>query len=196
MHRSTRVAAGFVISILALASSCTEVARAPTAPLNHRPALLVPQLLAPLARNTPLSSDVTWSFTAGPAGAVSSNPTVGLTIVVPAGALTATETITVTALAGSHVAYRFEPHLDFANNVRLTQKLSLLHALTSLSFLGAHFEGDALQLTNGLATVTESVIASVSILAGTVSFDVRHFSGWIVASGGEGQQQGSGGSDQ
>jgi hypothetical protein len=194
MHRSTRVVAGFVSGLVALSSSCTDLARAPTAPLHQRPLLLVPQLLAPVTRSTPLANDVTWSFTAGPAGIVSSNPAVGLTIVVPAGALTTTETITVTALAGSHVAYRFEPHLEFADKVRLTQNLSLLQALTSLSFLGGHFAGDALEITSGLAAVTESVIASVSILAGTVSFDVSHFSGWIVASGGEGDN--GGGSNQ
>jgi len=148
-------------------------------------------LVAPVERSRPLAEDVTWSFVAGPLGAVSSNPGVGLTVVVPPGALSSTKTITVTALEGSAVAYKFEPHgLVFDRKVMLTQDLrltsggGLLGGLLGLGYRGAYFSTDRLQTTSeGLAVVTELLPALSSSLTRTVSFGVEHFSGYIVASG-------------
>lgn len=151
-------------------------------------------LVAPLHRTTPLPSDVAWTFTAGPDGAVSSNPSVGLTVAVPPGALTSAQTITVTALAGSVVAYRFEPHLEFERKVYLKQDLAGTNVglLSGLMFKGAHFPGDVPVLTaDGLAVVDEIVPALLSFWTRSVTFGVKHFSGWLVASGngGEGDAQ-------
>jgi hypothetical protein len=143
-------------------------------------------LVAPVHRRTPLAAPVSWSFTVGAGGATSSNSTTGLTVSVPAGAVSAPVTITVTALAGSPIAYRFEPHgLQFARDVRLVQKTSHLNfgLLNSLFLQGAHFPGDEPVYTNGLAAVTETVFAPLNLLLGNVSFPIRHFSGWIIASG-------------
>jgi hypothetical protein len=143
-------------------------------------------LASPVTRNTPLASDVVWTFNAGPAGGYSSNSTVGLTIVVPPGALPGFQTIKVIALKGSAVAYRFEPHLEFDQKVVLTQNLRGTSAggLLNLTALkGAHFEGDVLEYLNGKVKVTEIVPALLAWLTKTVTFSVDHFSGWIVASG-------------
>jgi len=144
-------------------------------------------LIPPVTRNTPLANDVVWTFVAGPLGGASSNSALGLSIVVPPGALSSTQTITVTALAGAPVAYGFEPHLTFAVPVVLTQNLRGTSAggLLSLPLLsGAHFDGDRLQLTaNGTAIVSEIVPSLSSLLTKTTTFQVDHFSGWIVASG-------------
>lgn len=143
-------------------------------------------LVPPVKRTTPLASDVSWTFVAGPGGAVSKNSAVGLTISIPSGALAATTTIKVTALAGSAVAYSFEPHLEFAKPVTLTQSLKGTSAggLLSLPLVsGAHFEGDQLTLSGGLAVVNEVVPALANIFTQTASFNVGHFSGWILASG-------------
>jgi hypothetical protein len=178
-----------------LAASCTE-ASSPTAPafshgsaqtsllgglLNVARGLLV----SPLQRKQPLADDVSWSFYAGPGGATSSNSAVGLTVSIPSGALATTTKITVTALAGSAVAYGFEPHLTFAKNVTLTQDLRVTsYGLLNQVLSGAHFTGDDLTLTSdGLALVDELVGAPVNPLTQTTSFGVGHFSGWIVASG-------------
>jgi len=64
-------------------------------------------LVNPALRLTPLAADISWSFLAGPLGATSTNDATGLTIVVPPGALSTTEIITVTALAGPAVAMIF-----------------------------------------------------------------------------------------
>lgn len=148
--------------------------------INTLTNLLVP----PINRTTPLASDVRWTFTAGPGGATSSNAAVGLTIVVPAGALSTTQTITVTALAGAPVAYRFEPHLQFSRKVYLTQNLRGTTAGLLAPLNGAHFATDLLQLNpQGLAIVTELVPALANPLTRTATFGVGHFSGWILGSG-------------
>lgn len=144
-------------------------------------------LIAPVERKSALAADVSWSFDAGPGGASSHNSAVGVTIEIPAGALSSTQHITVTALAGSAVAYGFSPHLEFARPVHITQDLRVtkLDGLLTLPLLsGAHFDGDVLSLTSdGLALVDEIVGALANPLTRSVRFDVSHFSGWIVASG-------------
>jgi hypothetical protein len=137
-------------------------------------------------RTVPLPAEVTWTFIVGPAGGISSNAAVGLTVVVPWGALSSVQTITVTALEGSAVAYRFEPHLNFDRSVTLVQDLSGTRAQGSLlPLLGAHFAGDLLEFTDGLVGITETVPALVSLLDGKARFSVQHFTGWILASGRE-----------
>ncbi len=143
-------------------------------------------LMAPLQRRTPLAAPVTWSFVAGPNGATSSNSATGLTVSIPHGALASDVTITVTAIAGAPVAYAFEPHgLQFAKNVRLTQ--SLRNTRTGILQLllpqGGHFAGAAPTYAGPLALVTETSPAQLNLLSNTMSFPIRHFSGWIAGSG-------------
>jgi hypothetical protein len=148
-------------------------------------------LATPVHRSTPLASDVSWTFTASPYGSRSSNSAVGLSIYVPPGAVDRNVTIRVTALKGSAVAYRFEPHMEFDRKVVLTQSLHGLNygllgtGLLNLSpFKGAHFEGDTPSYNgDGQALVTEVVSAVLNLFSNTTSFSVDHFSGWIVASG-------------
>jgi hypothetical protein len=164
-----------------------DQAAAPALGSVHVRAADVTSLVTTVNRDSPLAGDVVWTFTAGPTGATSSNSAVGLTISVPPGALSSSQTITVTALAGAPVAYSFEPHLDFHRGVTLTQNLTGTSGAASLVLSGAHFDGDVLSLTSdGLAVVSELVPAVVNPLTHTVRFDVGHFSGWIVASGKDG----------
>ena len=189
MQRGIRAAAGLATTFLTAALGCRDL----TSPTNQAPldrshrsgaSIIAPALVAPVERLTPLATDVSWTFVAGPFGAVSRNADVGLTVIIPFGALSSTQTITVTALEGSAVAYRFEPHVTFGRGVTLTQDLSLTRSRFSLlPLLGAHFDGDVLEFTNGLVGVTETLPAITSLLTGTARFDVWHFSGWIVASG-------------
>lgn len=186
-----------LFALIAGAASCDGPVPS-SAPLRTPPSrdlLSYPVLIAPVTRTTPLSTDVTWTFTAGPAGAVSSNAAVGLTITIPAGALAADQQITVTALAGAPMAYGFSPHLTFAQPVVLTQTLQGSSAASLLSILsGAHFAGDSLQLSaTGLAKVSEIVPTMVDSLTQTAWFSVDHFSGWIIATGETSTDDGSGG---
>ena len=207
MRNGVRALIGLAVATTVFTTACSESATSPTpAPLQADTVATQSHLLggllggvvgtvtktlnallaSPVKRNTPLAQDVTWTFVAKPIGAVSSNSSVGLTIVVPPGAVDSYQTITVTALKGSAVAYRFEPHMEFDRKVVLTQDLRGTSAggLLNLTALkGAHFDGDVLDFVNGQVKVTEVVPALLSWLTKTVSFGVDHFSGWIVASG-------------
>lgn len=151
------------------------------------PAMLLNTLIAPVQRSTPLPEDVTWSFVAGPDGGATTNAATGLTFVVPAGAVAEDVTITVTALAGDAVAYRFQPHgVVFARSATFTQDLRLTTAnvVSGLTLSGAYFATDALEFSpTGLVSVTETIGAVVNPLTRTATFPVRHFSGYILASG-------------
>ena len=187
MRKSVSAVIGLAVAVALVGTACSDVA--PTGPSLTRTGSARSNLLglmAPIHRSTPLPADVTWSFTAGPLGATSTNSDVGLTIVIPAGALSSTQTITVTAPAGAPIAYKFEPHTVFNKNVSLTQDLTGTDGglLGSLVMSGAHFATDDLQLNaDGLALVDEVVPALLSILTNKATFKVQHFSGWILASG-------------
>ena len=182
---------GLSVTIALIGVACTDSYRSPTAPAAAVQASapvasdLLGILVPPVHRTTPLASDVSWTFTAGPGGGYTSNPSLGITVIVPPGALATTETITVTALAGAPVAYGFEPHLVFAKKVTIKQNLAGTDVtlLGSLLLHGGHFAGDVLELDpSGLALVDEIIPASIiSILfQRSAVFNVGHFSGYIL----------------
>lgn len=149
-------------------------------------------LVTPALRLTPLAADVSWSFVAGPLGATSTDAGTGLTVVVPPGALSTTQTITVTALAGAATAYRFEPHgLVFDKPVDLYQSLSAL-ANASKHLRGAYFPDDvpAIDPATGLMIVTELEPTKFDKKAGLVRIKIKHFSGYAVISGYRDAQEG------
>jgi hypothetical protein len=209
MRYGVRALIGLTTATVVFATACSDSTTSPsaTAPVfadsaatdaNLLGGLLggvlgtVGNLLAtPVHRSEALANDVSWTFTASPYGSRSSNASVGLSIYVPPGAVDRYTTIRVTALKGSAVAYRFEPHMEFDRKVTLTQSLSGLKygllgtGLLNLSpFKGAHFEGDTPTYNDaGQALVTEIVGAVLNLLSNNTSFGVNHFSGWIVASG-------------
>ena len=153
----------------------------------------ITEALPVVNRLTPLSKDVSWSFVAGPNGATSRNSATGLTVVVPQGALAANTTITVKALAGSVVAYEFQPHgITFAKPVTLRQDLSLTNVAAILGLTpmaGAYYNTSTLPYdpTTGLVTVNELEPTTVDLLHLAVSFKIGHFSGYVVAYGRSGQ---------
>ena len=153
----------------------------------------ITEALPVVNRLTPLANDVTWSFVAGPNGATSRNSATGLTVVIPQGALAANTTITVKALAGSVVAYEFQPHgITFAKPVTLRQDLSLTNVAAILGLTpmaGAYYNTSTLPLdpTTGLVTVNELEPTTVDLLHLAVSFKIGHFSGYVVACGRRGQ---------
>lgn len=202
-----RVGRLLVLSVVAAGIACSDVSAPVSAPLSVSPQASQQSLLggllgtvtqtlsyllvSPIERTTPLANDITWSFTAGPAGATSHNPGVGLSIVIPPYALSSTQIITVTALKGADIAYKFGPHgLQFARKVVLTQDLrnttadALLGLLSTSDLQGAYFASDRPETTSdGLVKVTELLSGVSSLLSNTFSFSIVHFSGYIVASG-------------
>ncbi len=195
MRRNRIVLTAVAVSTALVVAGCAERASL-TAPERHSGTEqlggllggLTSLLIPPLERNTPLAQDISWSFTVGPAGTVSSNAASGLTIKVPAYAVSAPTIITVTALAGDAVAYRFAPHgLEFNRQVLLTQDLRGTSGggLLSLPLIsGAYFGTDSLVVQpSGLVSVLEVVPATVGLFTKKATFPIEHFSGWIYGTG-------------
>lgn len=194
--RSAGAVIGLAVATALVVSACSDaVVTAPVAPVASEqtsPSLLGGSELlgytaaTPVTRSVPLTSDITWSFTVGSGGGVSSNPSVGLTINFPSGAVSSPTVITVTALQGAEVAYRFEPHgLVFNRRVTLTQKLQGTSAGSQLLpvLQGAYFPTDKPIIENGLVLVTELLGGLLNPLTKSFSFGIEHFSGYIVISG-------------
>ena len=138
---------------------------------------------------SPRGTDESWSFDVGPAGAIVPRPSSGLTITVPPGAVASTTHITVTALKGAAVAYRFEPHgLQFAVPLQLTQSLlgiRLDHPSLGVPPLFAgYFADDSLSVdaVSGDARVIEILPVRIDVKSHAVVLQIRHFSGYTVAS--------------
>lgn len=143
----------------------------------------------PVGRERPLAKQESWSFDVSPAGTVVRHPSTGLTITVPPGAVTSTARITVIALPGAPIAYRFEPHgLQFAVPLQLTQSLrgAKIHdgALASAPLVLGYFATDTLvtDATTGQTRVKEILPVLVDVKGQNAILSIRHFSGYTVAS--------------
>ena len=175
-------------------SGCASDATAPTAPAIAAPSapsqsllgslLSQPVTVTPLLRNTPLPANVTASTIVGTLGGALSIPGAGLSIVIPPLAVAPGTRITVTALAGSKVAYEFQPHgIKFGLPLVATQNLRGTQAqsgglISPLSLFAGYFP-DQTRPTS----ITELLNVNVSLLNQTSIFSIWHFSGYIIATG-------------
>lgn len=163
-------------------------------PLPGAPPLGVVQspggaLVHPVRRQQPMARDVSWSFDVDERGSTVRHAQTGLTITVPAGAVSGPTHITVFALRGAPLAYRFEPHgLQFAQPIQLTQSLHGL-LLGSASqpipqLFAGYFADDSLAAdsTTGNARVMEILPVQIDVRGHNAILSVRHFSGYTVAS--------------
>ncbi len=145
--------------------------------------------IQPVSREIALTVNDTFSFDVGPLGVFVRHPSTGLTILVPAGAVAAPTHITVTALKGASLAYRFEPHgLRFAIPIQLTQSLRGIRLKQPLSvpqLFAGYFANDSLPIdATGNARVIEILPVQVDVKDRSALFEIRHFSGYTVASAG------------
>jgi len=168
-------------------TSDSPVAPAPSAASSSHQLLqglpIAPITVTPLKRTTPLASPISASAYIGPLGGIINLPAAGLTVVVPALALPSKQLITVTALAGSDVAYEFAPHgLKFPVPLVATQDLGSTQVGAGLIDVRALFAG---YFPDSTKDNVISEVLSVGISAGAAVFPIWHFSGYIVASGRE-----------
>ena len=187
-----------VLGILALASfSCadpvapTPRTAAPSAllglPLGGGDGLItvVDTTVNVLQRGIPLLADISSSATIGPDGGTITIPAAGVRVDVPKNAVIVPTTITVTAIAGTNVAYEFEPAgTVFNKRLIVSQDLSLttiLPTITGTSFTGAYFRSRDELTSTGSALVHELEPTTVDLTSLMVRFTVGHFSGYIVA---------------
>ena len=140
-----------------------------------------------LQRVVPLPSNITVTKVIGSGGGTISVPDAGLTVAVPAGAVSYPTPFTVTALAGRAVAYEFGPHgTKFAKQLTMTQDLRVSY-LTPESLRYMHFQAGYFSTTTNLinnllrAIVGELLPASADSSSMVVRFNVSHFSGYLVA---------------
>ena len=146
-------------------------------------------LVHPVRRQQPMAAEVSWSFDVDAAGTAVHYPSAGLTITVPPGAVAGPTHITVFALRGATLAYRFEPHgLQFAQPIQLTQSLHGL-LLDGASqpiprLFAGYFADDSLatDAVTGNARVIEILPVQIDVGAHNAILSVRHFSGYTVAS--------------
>lgn len=143
--------------------------------------LSAPTTVSPLRRKTALQSDITVSKTIGLLGGTLSIPAAGVTVVVPPLAVTTPTVFTMTARAGTAVAYDFGPHgIRFALPLVMTQNLTnMLGGATVLGSLQLGYYPNSSNITS----VTELLSVSVDLLHTVGVATIWHFSGYMFAGG-------------
>ena len=138
-----------------------------------------------LQRTKALAVPITVSKLIGPDGGTLTIPEAGVTVTVPRGALAASTKITMTARAGTLVAYDFAPHgITFAKPLVFSQKLSGTNAtLLSAPLLRLGYYADESLLTNTGGLVSELFGGVVNTLSWTFTSSIPHFSGYMVSCG-------------
>lgn len=138
-----------------------------------------------LQRTTPLAVPITVRRTIGAEGGTIAIPQAGVSVTVPRGALAKATTITMTARAGTLVAYDFAPHgITFAKPLVFTQQLGGTNAsLLTAPLLRLGYYKDASLLTKTGALVSELLGGVVNVASWTFTSSIHHFSGYIVTCG-------------
>jgi hypothetical protein len=184
----------FLVGASLLASSCADSHHV-TSPAQVDGAvangliLSAPAQFNGITRNVPLAVAESGSATIGVLGGTITLPGAGLTLVVPALALTQPTVITVTAVPGQLVAYEFEPHgQQFAVPLIATQSLAGTSAdqggaLASVLYAGYFPSIADLDQLNATAMITELLGTSISAWNTSATFLVPHFSGWLIGTG-------------
>ena len=184
------IALTFALGALAGCSVDTSTSNAtPLAPT----AVASPDLIGTLAssvtyvtglqRTAPLPAAITVTQTIGSDGGVLAIPSAGVLVTIPSGALVAPTVVSMTARAGSLVAYDFAPHgITFAKPIDFTQSLAGTNAtpLKTLTMkLGYYLDASA--LTPVGAMVSELIKGTVNLLTWTFHAKISHFSGYIIS---------------
>ncbi|MEP6779923.1 MAG: hypothetical protein ABJC26_08545 [Gemmatimonadaceae bacterium] len=140
-----------------------------------------------LLRVTTLSSPIVRSAVITQKGGKIEIKELGFELDIPAGAIpTSSMTITVTALAGSAVAYDFQPHgTKFLKPLSIRQDLKGSNwdkVKVKCVLSGGYFKDlSQVNLLQGTAQLDETF--PVVLESSRVSFDIMHFSGYMVATG-------------
>jgi hypothetical protein len=175
------------LALIAAATGCS-VDRTPTAAPTAAPSARSDGLLGlfsvgTVQRRTPLDTAITVTQVIGITGGTLSIPAAGVTVVVPYGAIPVNTQISMTARAGSAVAYDFAPHgLVFLRPLSFSQKLAGTNAgLLSKLSLGYYTDPSLIGATTAL--VGQLLGGVVNLLTGTFTSTIPHFSGYLLACG-------------
>jgi hypothetical protein len=191
---------GALALALTLAACSADQATAPTpmkAPAGDPSASLLGGLIGTVTgvlnlttaeavqRTAPLAAPITVTKEIGYDGGMLSIPEAGVTVVVPRGALMRTTTITMTARAGSLLAYDFSPTgttfykpLIFNQSLRGTNVTLLQAPLLRLGYYS-----DPGLLGTLTATVSDLLGGVTNLLDWSFTAPIKHFSGYLVTCG-------------
>jgi hypothetical protein len=138
-----------------------------------------------LQRSVPLAAPITVSRDIGAQGGTLSIPEAGVTVTVPAGALASKTRVTMTARAGSLVAYDFAPHgITFDKPLVFSQSLRGTNAtLLSAPLLRLGYYPDDRLLGKAGGLVSELIGGTLNLLSWTFTANIQHFSGYMVSCG-------------
>ena len=138
-------------------------------------------------RTTPLAAPITVSKQIGYYGGTLSIPEAGVTVTVPVGALTKTTTITMTARAGSLIAYDFSPTgTQFAKPLVFRQTLKGTNVtLLQAPLLRLGYYSDPGLLGTLTATVSDLLLGVTNLLDWSFTAPINHFSGYVLLCGRE-----------
>ena len=159
---------------------------------------------AVLRRTKPLSQSVSVTQTVGAQGGTIKLKDAGVTLEIPAGALSANTAITITAPSGNAVAFTFVPHgLLFATPASLhldvkgttaeaelkelidwVKKNKIKDPVALDAYAGVYFVGDV------SGPVQPQELLETSLVGNQIVFDIEHFSGYAVAGGRSGEEDG------
>ena len=197
--RRITVATSFALGAVAvLATACADAPTAPTARFGgdvggflagpHAAISAAPAAVTALARTTPLARDIVVKVQIQPGGGNIVNiPGTDAQINFPDHFVSKPTTFTITARAGSVVAYDFQPSGSFANNpVVITQRLQNTNwAGGAVGNLQGAYVKDWSQVSDAMktATVDEFQETTVDTRANAVIIKVWHFSGYMVSTG-------------
>jgi hypothetical protein len=194
--RLTSRAASFVtfggVALTTFAAACADAPSAPAQDALQPTAAPSYTMLSSaatasvLTRVTPLSRPVQASAVIGSAGGTLTLPSTGLTLTVPAGAVSRATTFTVSAPAGGGVWYDFEPSgAKFAQPLVITQDLrsANMSGVARSALEGAYFMDGTRNENSGTAKVTEVLPVAINATGTALSFRVTHFSGYMVSTG-------------
>lgn len=136
-------------------------------------------------RTTPLAAPITVSKQIGYYGGTLSIPEAGVTVIVPVGALSRTTTITMTARAGSLLAYDFSPTGTVFNKpLVFRQTLNGTNVtLLQAPLLRLGYYSDPGLLGTLTATVSDLLGGVVNLLDWSFTAPINHFSGYVVMCG-------------
>jgi hypothetical protein len=174
------------------AASCGDGASTePRAVVTDRPTFDVTatgDVVRLLKRDDALPSGLTATGVISPRGGHLEIAQAGFRIDFPAGAVSRPTRITVTAIGGRNVAYRFEPH-GIAFNVPAVIRQSLRNTTAwknpalAAELQGSYFERLLVDPTETWARTFEKRSARLRESAKMLEFTIEHFSGYLLSTG-------------
>lgn len=179
------------------AAACTSDGGAPVAPMSAGPAFKRMHVPPPPGidgpadtvtvahRDRALAVDLVRSAVIGPRGGMIELPEAGMRLLVPADAVSSEVTFTVTAIAGLQAAYEFGPHgTRFARPVQLEQSTRGLAIALDQPTTAGYFTDRAVLGDEGtVGALVETRPGKRDAVGEKLTFELEHFSGYVVAYG-------------